>query len=151
MVLVTFVRTTLIALLGLLFCLLAPSMSLAYSHPNFLSFHNQNIAVDAKSKHFSEHPVSPIQQDYPSLNSRNILRVSHAKEMSSNDDVEPEWFEMLDVAWWAHRSAIYLMKWLKRIGIETLGCCIESIFTHFKYRIGVRKESNLIYRFIHAR
>ncbi|EOX3960595.1 MULTISPECIES: hypothetical protein [Vibrio] len=144
-------RTILIALLGLLFCLLAPSMSLAHSHPNFLSFHNQNIAVDAKSKHFSEHPIYPIQQDYPSLNSRNILRVIHAKEMSSNDDVEPEWFEMLDVAWWAHRSAIYSMKWLKRIGIETLGCCIESIFTHSKYRIGVRKESNFIYRFIHAR
>ncbi|MCS0163683.1 hypothetical protein [Vibrio alginolyticus] len=144
-------RTILIALLGLLFCLLAPSMSLAHSHPNFLSFHNQNIAVDAKSKHFSEHPIYPIQQDYPSLNSRNILRVIHAKEMSSNDDVEPEWFEMLDVAWWAHRSAIYSMKWLKRIGIETLGCCIESIFTHSKYRIGVRKESSFIYRFIHAR
>ncbi|MBS9954919.1 hypothetical protein J4H43_05405 [Vibrio alginolyticus] len=151
MVLVTFVRTTLIALLGLLFCLLAPSMSLAHSHPNFLSFHNQNIAVDAKSKHFSEYPISPIQQDYPSLNSRNVLRVSHAKEMSSNDDVEPEWFKMLDVAWWAHRSAIYSMKRLKRIGNEALGCCIESIFTHFKYRIGVRKESNFIYRFIHAR
>ncbi|MDF5555027.1 hypothetical protein P3718_26225, partial [Vibrio parahaemolyticus] len=103
------------------------------------------------SKHFSEHPVSPIHPVSPSLNIRNILRVSHAKELSSNDDVEPEWFEMLDVAWWAHRSAIYSMKRLKRIGNEALGCCIESIFTHSKYRIGVRKESNFIYRFIHAR
>ncbi|MCS0437062.1 hypothetical protein [Vibrio diabolicus] len=144
-------RTTLIALLGLLFCLLAPSMSLAHSYPDFLSFHNQNIAVDAKSKHFSEHPVSPIQQDYPSLNSRNILRVSHSKEMSSNDDVELEWFEMLAVAWWAHRSAIHSMKRPKRIGNEALGRCVEVIFTHSKYRIGARKESNLIYRFIHAR
>ncbi|QIR99891.1 hypothetical protein FR741_19255 [Vibrio diabolicus] len=151
MVLVTFVRTTLIALLGLLFCLLAPSMSLAHSYPNFLSFHNQNIAVDAKSKHFSEHPVSPIQQDYPSLNSRNILRVSHSKETSSNDDVELEWFETLAVVWWIHRSAIHSMGLLKRIGNEALGRCVESIFTHSKYRIGARKESNLIYRFIHAR
>ncbi|HHX8520687.1 TPA: hypothetical protein ACVO3F_002214 [Vibrio diabolicus] len=71
--------------------------------------------------------------------------------MSSNDDVELEWFETLAVAWWAHRSAIHLMKRPKRIGNEALGRCVESIFTHSKYRIGARKESNLIYRFIHAR
>ncbi len=133
-------RSYLAGVLVLLVALMAFELSQARLSSNFL--HTASIApslVNAPS--IEEQPVLPKRKMKASLLSRNALRVNHKNNGHYFDKATA--FETYGVV-----KSIEMVKWF---GTQASVPFRYDSFPQSRYRVVGGKESNLIYRFIHAK
>nr|WP_217706803.1 hypothetical protein [Vibrio campbellii] len=110
----------------------SPKISYAVSYTSSL--------IDGEA-HLEKAPFSPSRKVAASLFSRNALRVNHSNTSPESDD-----FDVLPARWLND-----VQDFNKRVFTDVALPVIQIFYSHSKYRLGAGQESNLIYRFIHAR
>lgn len=134
-------RAYLVSVLGLFVALMAFGLSQASPSPKISYAVSYTSSLIDGEAHLEKAPFSPSRKVAVSLFSRNALRVNHSNTSPDSDD-----FDVLPARWLND-----VQDFNKREFTDVALPVIQIFYSHSKYRLGVGQESNLIYRFIHAR
>ena len=134
-------RAHLVCVLGLFVALMAFGLSQASPSPKISYAVSYTSSLVVGEEHLEKAPFSPSRKVAASLFSRNALRVNH-----SNTSTESDNFDVLPARWLNEVKGFN-----KREFTDVALPVIQIYYSHSKYRLGAGQESNLIYRFTHAR
>ncbi|GLR06231.1 hypothetical protein GCM10007906_38190 [Vibrio hyugaensis] len=134
-------RAYLVCVLGLFVALMAFELSQEQPSPKLSHAIAFTTSLTDGEAHFEEVPFSPRRKVAASLLSRNALRVNHSNSTTDTNDLD-----VLSARWLTVAAES-----TKRFVSSFVSAILQTFYPHFKYRIGGRQESNLIYRFMHAR
>lgn len=134
-------RTYLVSVLGLVAALMAFGLSQASPSPKLSHAVSYTSSLIDGEAHLEKAPFSPSRKIAASLFSRNALRVNHSNTSPESDD-----FDVVPARW-----LTVVADSNKRFVSKVAMPVIDVFYPRSKYRLGTGKESNLIYRFMHAR
>ncbi|MFN1534858.1 hypothetical protein [Vibrio jasicida] len=134
-------RAYLVCVLGLFVALMAFELSQEQPSPKLSYAIAFTSSLTKGEAHLEEVPFSPRRKVTASLLSRNALRVNHSNSTTDNDELDVLPARWLTVS--TESTNRFLSAFVSPI--------LRTIYPRSKYRIGGRQESNLIYRFMHAR
>ncbi len=134
-------RTYLVSVLGLVVALMAFGLSQASPSPKLSHAVSYTSSLIDGEAHFEKAPFSPSRKIAASLFSRNALRVNHSNTSPESDD-----FDVVPARW-----LTVVADSNKRFVSKMAMPVIDVFYPRSKYRLRTGQESNLIYRFMHAR
>lgn len=134
-------RTYLVSVLGLVVALMAFGLSQASPSPKLSHAVSYTSSLIDGEAHLEKAPFSPSRKIAASLFSRNALRVNHSNTSPESDD-----FDVVPARW-----LTVVADSNKRFVSKVAMPVIDVFYTRSKYRLGTGQESNLMYRFMHAR
>ncbi|MGR5163157.1 hypothetical protein ACPV4X_14825 [Vibrio owensii] len=134
-------RTYLVSVLGLVVALMAFGLSQASPSPKLSHAVSYTSSLIDGEAHLEKAPFSPSRKIAASLFSRNALRVNHSNTSPESDD-----FDVVPARW-----LTVVTDSNKRFVSKVAMPVIDVFYPRSKYRLGTGQESNLIYRFMHAR
>ncbi len=134
-------RAYLVCVLGLFVALMAFGLSQASPSPKLSHAVSYTSSLIDGEAHLEKAPFSPSRKVAASLFSRNALRVNHSNTSPESDD-----FDVVPARW-----LTVVADSNKRFVSKVAMPVIDVFYPSSKYRLGTGRESNLIYRFMHAR
>lgn len=134
-------RAYLVCVLGLFVALMAFELSQEQPSPKLSHVIAFTSSLTDGEANLEEVPFSPRRKAAASLFSRNALRVNHSSSATDNDELN-----VLPTCCLSNSTES-----AKRFISSFVSPILQTFYPRSKYRIGGGQESNLIYRFMHAR